>query len=78
MHEIIRRAIADLSALIDGADSEDADHIRELIERLQSMDDTIRQAIADLSALIDSADSEDAERIRELIERLQNFDAHVQ
>ena len=77
MHDAIRRAIAGLSALIDGADREDAEHIRELIERLQSMDDTIRQVIADLSALIDGADSEDAERIRELIERLQNFDAHV-
>jgi hypothetical protein len=38
MHETIRQAIADLSALIDGADSEDAERIRELIERLQNFD----------------------------------------
>jgi len=38
MHDAIRQAIADLSALIEGADREDAERIRELIERLQNFD----------------------------------------
>jgi len=38
MHETIHRAIADLSALIEGADSKDAKRIREIIGRLQNFD----------------------------------------
>jgi hypothetical protein len=42
MHDAIRQAIADLSALIDGTDREDAERIRELIERLQNFDADVR------------------------------------
>jgi len=38
MHETIRQAIADLSALLEGADGKDAEPIRGLIERLQNFD----------------------------------------
>ena len=38
MDDAIRQAIADLSALLEGADREDAERIRELIERLQNFD----------------------------------------
>ena len=38
MDDAIRQAIADLSALIKGADSKDTEHIREIIERLQNYD----------------------------------------
>jgi hypothetical protein len=42
MDDAIRQAIADLSALIEGADREDAERIRELIERLQNFDAHVR------------------------------------
>ena len=35
MDDAIRQAIADLSALLEGADRDDAERIRELIERLR-------------------------------------------
>jgi len=38
MDDAIHQAIADLSALIKDADSEDAERIREIIERLQKFD----------------------------------------
>ena len=38
MDDAIRQAIADLSALVEGADREDAERIRELIKRLQNFD----------------------------------------
>jgi len=38
MEDVIRQAIADLSALIKDADSKDAERIREIIERLQNFD----------------------------------------
>jgi hypothetical protein len=38
MDDAIRQAIADLSALIKDADSEDAERIREIIERLRNFD----------------------------------------
>jgi hypothetical protein len=38
MENTIRQAILDLSALIEDADSEDAERIREIIERLQNFD----------------------------------------
>ena len=38
MDDAIRQAIADLSALIRNADSEDAERIREIVERLQNFD----------------------------------------
>jgi hypothetical protein len=38
MDDAIRQAIAELSALIKNADSEDAERIREIIERLRNFD----------------------------------------
>jgi Arc/MetJ-type ribon-helix-helix transcriptional regulator len=38
MDDVIRQAIADLSALIKDADSRDAERIREIIERLKRFD----------------------------------------
>jgi hypothetical protein len=38
MDDAIRQAIADLSAVLEDADSEDAERIREIVERLQSFD----------------------------------------
>jgi hypothetical protein len=38
MDDAIHKAIADLSALIKDADSEDAERIREIVERLQNFD----------------------------------------
>ena len=38
MDDAIHKAIADLSALIRDADSEDAERIREIIERLRNFD----------------------------------------
>jgi hypothetical protein len=38
MDDAIHKAIADLSALIRDADSEDAERIREIVERLQYFD----------------------------------------
>ena len=38
MDDAIRQAIADLSALIKDADSEDAERIRGIIERLRNFD----------------------------------------
>ena len=38
MHDAIRQAITELSALLKGTDSEDAERIREMIERLRNFD----------------------------------------
>ena len=38
MDDAIHKAIVDLSALIRNADSEDAERIREIVERLQNFD----------------------------------------
>ena len=38
MDDAIHKAIADLSALIKDADSEDAERIRQIVERLQNFD----------------------------------------
>ena len=38
MDDDIHKAIADLSALIQDADSQDAERIREIVERLQNFD----------------------------------------
>ena len=38
MDDAIRQAIADLAVLIKDADSEDAERIRKIIERLQNFD----------------------------------------
>jgi vacuolar-type H+-ATPase subunit H len=38
MDDDIHKAIADLSALIKDADSEDAERIRQIVERLQNVD----------------------------------------
>ena len=38
MDDAIHKAIADLSALIRDADSEDAERIRQIVERLQNVD----------------------------------------
>jgi hypothetical protein len=39
MHKSIRQAIDDLYALSKVADREDAEHIRKIIERLQTIDE---------------------------------------
>jgi len=38
MDDVIHKAITDLSALIKDADSEDAERIRQIVERLQNVD----------------------------------------
>ena len=38
MDDVIRQAIADLSALIKDADRRDAERIREIVERLKNFD----------------------------------------
>ena len=38
MDDAIRQAIADLSALMEDADRQDAERIREIIERLKNFD----------------------------------------
>ena len=42
MDDAIRQAIADLSALINDAESKDAECIRQIIERLQNFDADIQ------------------------------------
>jgi hypothetical protein len=45
MENTIRQAIVDLSALIEDADSEDAERIREIIERLRNFDGGARNSL---------------------------------
>jgi hypothetical protein len=45
MENTIRQAIVDLSALIEDADSEDAERIREIIERLRNFDGGTRNSL---------------------------------
>jgi hypothetical protein len=51
MHEAIRQAIADLSALIDGADRDDVERIRALVERLRDFDAQARCSPEDIARL---------------------------
>ena len=44
MDDAIRHAVADLSALIEGADPGDAERIREMIRRLQDFDAQARRS----------------------------------
>jgi len=45
MDDAIRQAIADLSALIKDAESEDAERIRTIIERLRNFDADIQHSL---------------------------------
>ena len=45
MDDVIRQAIADLSAVLEDADSKDAERIREIIERLQNFDTSTRNSL---------------------------------
>jgi hypothetical protein len=51
MDDAIRQAIADLSALIKDADSEDAERIREIIERLRNFDADTRYTLECIARL---------------------------
>ena len=51
MDDAIRQAIADLSALIKDADSEDAKRIREIIERLETFDANIQCSLECIARL---------------------------
>ena len=51
MDDAIRQAIADLSALIKDADSEDARRIREIIERLETFDANIQCSLECIARL---------------------------
>ena len=45
MDDVIRQAIADLSAVLEDADSKDAERIREIIERLKNFDADIQYSL---------------------------------
>jgi ferritin-like protein len=45
MDDAIRQAVADLSALIKDAESEDAERIRTIIERLRNFDADIQHSL---------------------------------
>jgi vacuolar-type H+-ATPase subunit H len=51
MDDAIRQAIADLSALIKDADSEDAERIRKIIERLETFDADIQCSLECIARL---------------------------
>ena len=51
MDDAIHKAIADLSALIKDADSEDAERIREIIERLRNFDADTRYTLECIARL---------------------------
>jgi len=51
MDDAIRQAVADLSALIKDADSEDARRIREIIERLETFDANIQCSLECIARL---------------------------
>jgi hypothetical protein len=51
MDDAIRQAIADLSALIKDADSEDAERICEIIERLKTFDANIQCSLECIARL---------------------------
>ena len=51
MDDTIHQAIADLSALIKDADSEDAERIREIIERLRNFDADTRYTLECIARL---------------------------
>ena len=51
MENTIRQAIVDLSALIEDADSEDAERIREIIERLETFDANIHCSLECIARL---------------------------
>ena len=45
MDDVIRQAIADLSAVLEDADSKDAERIRQIIERLKNFDAGIQYSL---------------------------------
>jgi hypothetical protein len=45
MDDVIRQAIADLSAVLEDADSKDAERIRQNIERLKNFDADIQYSL---------------------------------
>jgi hypothetical protein len=45
MDDVIRQAIADLSAVLEDADSKDAERIRQIIERLKNFDADIQYSL---------------------------------
>jgi hypothetical protein len=45
MDDVIRQAIADLSAVLEDADGKDAERIREIIERLKNFDADIQYSL---------------------------------
>jgi hypothetical protein len=45
MDDVILQAIADLSAVLEDADSEDAERIRQIIERLKNFDADIQHSL---------------------------------
>jgi hypothetical protein len=45
MDDVILQAIADLSAVLEDADSGDAERIREIIERLKNFDADIQHSL---------------------------------
>jgi hypothetical protein len=45
MDDVIRQAIADLSAVLEDADGKDAERIREIIERLKNFDADIQHSL---------------------------------
>ena len=51
MDDAIRQAIADLSALLDGADRDDAERLRAMIERLRDFDAQARCSPEDIARL---------------------------
>jgi hypothetical protein len=45
MDDVIRQAVADLSAVLEDADSKDAERIRQIIERLKNFDADIQYSL---------------------------------
>jgi hypothetical protein len=45
MDDVIRQAIADLSAVLEDADSKDAERIHQIIERLKNFDADIQYSL---------------------------------
>ena len=51
MDDVIHKAITDLSALIKDADSEDAERIRKIIERLEAFDANVQCSLECIARL---------------------------
>ena len=45
MDDVIRQAVADLSAVLEDADSKDAERIHQIIERLKNFDADIQYSL---------------------------------